>query len=80
MYVESFRLHTKWLKTAQVNVSVPFQAAEGASNHLEQLSDLTKNFLEKVRATVWLEFTESACFLERKSTENDTQEMSYTLI
>ncbi|XP_006804312.1 uncharacterized protein il11b [Neolamprologus brichardi] len=48
VYAESFRLHTKWLKTAQVNVSVPFQAAEGASNHLEQLSDLTKKFLEKI--------------------------------
>ncbi|KAL3984347.1 hypothetical protein ACER0C_015972 [Sarotherodon galilaeus] len=48
VYVESFRLHTKWLKTTQENVSVPFQAAEGASTHLEQLSNLTKKFLEKI--------------------------------
>lgn len=73
-------MHTKWLKTTQENVSVPFQAAEGASTHLEQLSYLTKKFLEKVRATVWLDFYWVCLFLERKSTENDTQEISYFLI
>ncbi|XP_030597690.1 uncharacterized protein LOC115788694 [Archocentrus centrarchus] len=52
VYTESFRLHAKWLKTVRENVSVPSQAAEGASINLKHLSDLIKASLDQISEEV----------------------------
>lgn len=45
---QSFKLHIDWLKTAKDNVSVSSQSVEGASNHLQRLSNLLKSSLQQM--------------------------------
>uniref|UniRef100_A0A8C6TYE3 Interleukin-11 n=1 Tax=Neogobius melanostomus TaxID=47308 RepID=A0A8C6TYE3_9GOBI len=49
-FTEVFRSHMDWLKTARENVSLPNQAAEGASRHLLQLAHLLNSTLHQVGA------------------------------
>ncbi|XP_032363540.1 uncharacterized protein il11b [Etheostoma spectabile] len=40
VFIQSFRLHVDWLKTAKENVSLSSESAEDVSSHLLQLSNL----------------------------------------
>ncbi|XP_029976544.1 interleukin-11-like [Salarias fasciatus] len=45
-HTQSFKLHIDWLKTARENVSASSQSIEGASSHLQGLSDFLKASLQ----------------------------------
>ncbi|XP_051811553.1 uncharacterized protein il11b [Acanthochromis polyacanthus] len=51
-YSQSFKLHVDWLKTAKENVSLPVQAAESSSIHLQQISNLINASLHQISADV----------------------------
>ncbi|XP_072227233.1 uncharacterized protein [Leuresthes tenuis] len=52
VYAQSFRLHVSWLKTVKENASLPSQAVEESSSHLQHLSNLIKTSLQQISKEV----------------------------
>ncbi|XP_034400817.1 uncharacterized protein il11b [Cyclopterus lumpus] len=50
LYTRAFRLHADWLMKAKENVSLSSRSAEGASDHLLQLSNLLNASLHQMGA------------------------------
>ncbi|XP_035476953.1 uncharacterized protein LOC118292268 isoform X1 [Scophthalmus maximus] len=49
VFIQSFKLHVDWLKTAKENFSLPYESAEGASTQLLLLSNLLNMSLHQMR-------------------------------
>ncbi|XP_037548980.1 uncharacterized protein LOC119425525 [Nematolebias whitei] len=45
---EAFRVHVDWLKAAKENLSLPFEADEGARAHLQHLAVLLRNSIHQI--------------------------------
>ncbi|AWP21138.1 putative serine/threonine-protein kinase SBK2-like [Scophthalmus maximus] len=71
VFIQSFKLHVDWLKTAKENFSLPYESAEGASTQLLLLSNLLNMSLHQA-ATKLLD---EMCHLTAQSlTAMDTSE------